>query len=71
MVELPPWKIRNLTFRALALHQRERWRANDKGLMLKTSAFQIFHDGNSPIINSLDKTRFLFHSPTNTAPQFL
>ena len=43
-VELPPWKI---------------WKANvsnispssEEGLMLETSAFQIFHGGNSTFIN--------------------
>ena len=43
-VELPPWKI---------------WKA-DEGLTLETSAFQIFHGGNSTFINSFDKTQFLF-----------
>ena len=28
--------------------------------MLKTSAFQIFHGGNSTFINSFDKTKFSF-----------
>ena len=36
-----------------------------------TSAFLIFHGGNSSFINSFDKTNFLFHSPTDAAPQFL
>mgnify|MGYP000689439168 CR=1 FL=1 len=26
---------------------------------------------NSTLINSFDKTKFLFHSPTDTVPQFL
>ena len=34
--------------------------ANDEGLMLKVSAFQIFHIGNSTLINSFNKTKFLF-----------
>ena len=42
-----------------------------KGLRLETSAFSIFHGGNSTFINSLDKTKFLFPSPTDAAPQFL
>ena len=42
-----------LTLRALAL----RHRANDKGLTLETSAFQIFHGCNSYFINSFDKTK--------------
>ena len=29
------------------------------------------HGGNSTFINSFDNTQFLFHSPTDTAPQFL
>ena len=48
-VELPPWKI---------------WKADvirsDEGLTLETSAFQIFHGGNSTFINSFDKTQFCF-----------
>ena len=28
--------------------------------MLETSAFQVFHSGNSTFINSFDKTKFLF-----------
>ena len=33
-------------------------RVNDEGLMLETSAFQIFPTGNSTFINSFDKTKF-------------
>ena len=33
---------------------------SDEGLTLETSAFQIFHGGNSTFINSFDKTEFLF-----------
>ena len=33
---------------------------SDEGLTLETSAFQIFHGGNSTFINSFDKTKFLF-----------
>ena len=47
---------------------------SDEGLSLETSAFQIFHGGNSAFINSFDKTKniiFKFHSPTDAAPQFL
>ena len=42
---------------------------SDKGLTLKTSAFRIFHGGNSIFINSFDK--FLFHSFTDVVPHFL
>ena len=42
-----------LTFRPLTLRIR-----SDKGLTLETSAFQIFHGGNSTFINSFDKTKF-------------
>ena len=31
---------------------------SDEGLTLETSAFQIFHGGNSTFINSSDKTKF-------------
>ena len=44
---------------------------SDEGLTLETSAFQVFHAGNSTLINSFDKTRFLFHSPTDAVPQVL
>ena len=30
---------------------------SDKGLTLETSAFQIFHGGNSTFLNSFDKTK--------------
>ena len=30
-----------------------------------------FHGGNSTFINSLHKTKFLFHSLTEAVPQFL
>ena len=42
-----------VTFRALA-------RRSDEGLTLETSAFEIFHGGNSTFINSFDKTNFLY-----------
>ena len=42
-----------LTFRPLNLRIR-----SDKGLTLETSAFQIFHGGNSTFINSFDKAKF-------------
>ena len=32
---------------------------SDDGLKLETSAFQIFHHGNSTFINSFDETKFL------------
>ena len=35
------------------------WFCSDEGLTLETSAFQIFHGGNSTFINSFDKTKFL------------
>ena len=44
---------------------------SDGGLRLETSAFQIFHGGNSTIINSFDETQFLFHSPTDATSRFL
>mgnify|MGYP007094287237 CR=1 FL=1 len=42
----------------------------DEGLALETSAFQIFQGGYYPFIKFFDKVKFLFHSPTDTAPQF-
>ena len=33
--------------------------------------YLFFYGGNSTFINSSDKTQFLFHSPTDAAPQFL
>ena len=45
---------------------------SDEGLTLETSAFQIFHGGNSTFINSFDNTQiFVLISPTNAAPRFL
>ena len=35
-------------------------KGSDEGLTLETSAFKIFHGGNSTFINSFDKTKFLF-----------
>ena len=35
-------------------------KGSDEGLMLETSAFQIFHGGNSTFINPFHKTKFLF-----------
>ena len=35
---------------------------SDEGLTLETSAFYIFHGGNSTFINSFDKTKFLLKS---------
>ena len=32
----------------------------DEGLMLETSGFYTFHGGNSTVINSFDKAKFLF-----------
>jgi len=36
---------------------------SDEGLMLGTSALQIFHGGNSTFINSFDKTKFFNSNP--------
>ena len=58
-----------LTFRALVLRQCE-WRS-DEELTLERCTFKIFRGGNSTFINSFDKTKFLFHSPTYPVPQFL
>ena len=65
------WTIRilieKLTFRALALRQSK----SDEGLTLETSAFQSLYGGqftlSTPLINQI----FVFHSPTDAAPQFL
>ena len=45
---------------------------SDEGLTLETSAFQIVHGGNSTFIKHVWQNNiFLFHSPTDAAPQFL
>ena len=44
---------------------------SDKRLTLETSAFQIFHRGNSTFINSFHKTKFVNHSSTDVVAQFL
>ena len=43
---------------------------SDKRLTLETSAFQIFHRGNSTFINSFHKTKFFFHSSTDVDHSF-
>ena len=43
---------------------------SDEGLKLEISAFQVFQSCKSTFINSFDKTKFLFHSPSNAVPQF-
>ena len=60
------WKIQDFNrvwTRELAIPV---WRSNqlsyDEGLMLETSASQIFHGGNFTFINSFDKTKFLFRA---------
>ena len=40
---------------------------SDEGLTLEMSALQMFHGGNSTVINSFDKTKFLFHSHRRSA----
>ena len=52
-----------MTFQALALRQGKF--RSDEGLMLETSAFQMFHGGNSPFMNSFDKNKF---TVTNNTP---
>ena len=58
-------EIEKLTFRALALSR------SDEGLTLETSAFQSLYGGqftlSTPLINQI----FVYHSPTDAAPQFL
>ena len=44
---------------------------SDKRLTRETSAFQIFHRGNSTFVNSFHKTKFVFHSSTDVVAQFL
>ena len=44
---------------------------SDERLTLETSAFQIFHRGNSTFINSFHKTKFVFHCSTDAVAQFL
>ena len=45
---------------------------SDEGLTLEMSAFRIVHGGNSTFINMFWLNQiFLFHSPTDAAPQFL
>ena len=38
--------------------KHENFIRSDEGLTLKTSAFQLFHGGNSTVINYYDKTKF-------------
>ena len=59
-----------VTFRALALRQSASIRS-DEGLTLEMSAFQSLYGGqftlSTPLINQI----FVYHSPTDAAPQFL
>ena len=63
-------EIEKPTFRALALRQSKSI-CSDEGLTLETSALQSLYDGqftlSTPLINQI----FVFHSPTDAAPQFL
>ena len=44
----------------------------EEGLMLKTSALQLFMAANQHLINSVDRTQIIYsYSPTDAAPQFL
>ena len=44
----------------------------EEGLMLKTSALQLFMVANQHLINSVDRTQIIYsYSPTDAAPQFL
>ena len=62
---------RPLTWNKNFALSNELSKANDEGLTLETSVFWIFHGGNSTFVNLFDKTKFLFHSPSDAAPQFL
>ena len=65
-------RFRKVTFRALALSQSKLESiCSDEGQMLETSAFYIFHGGNSAFINLFDKTKFLEPGFENMAPLFL
>ena len=45
---------------------------SEEGLMLKTSALQLFRVANQHLINSVDRTKIVYsYSPTDAAPQFL
>ena len=43
-------------------------KGSDEGLTLEMSACSIFHGSNSTL-NSFDKTKFFFHSPTDAVLQ--
>ena len=77
MKDLESWRFERLTLR-----QREwandkerhvagecrRTSANGEGLTLETSAFQIFHSGNSTFIHSFYKTLFSCFTLQATQP---
>ena len=72
MLNYPRERFRKLTFGVLALRQSEALAlSSGRGLMLEMSAFKIFHGGNSTFINSFQKIKFLFYSPTDIVPQVL
>ena len=65
-------EIEKLIFRALALRQSESpWRRANKGLTLETSGFQSLYGGQFTLSNPLINQIFVYHSPTDAAPQFL
>ena len=65
-------RFRKLTFRALAPRQNEALALpSDKRLTLEMSTFKIFHGWNSTFINSFERTKFLFYSPTDGVRPFL
>jgi len=62
--------VYQLTFaKLIAWYERGKQKL---GWITTVKDFQkIFQGGNSTFINSFDKTQFLFHSPTDAAPQLL
>ena len=44
---------------------------SDEGLTLETSAFQFLYGGQFTLSTLLIKQIFVYHSPTDAAPQFL
>ena len=64
MVVVDCWKYHECIHEKDYINRQREWGfrfiRSDEGLTLETSAFWIFHGGNSTFIYSFDKTKFLY-----------
>ena len=47
------------------------YQASNSSKICQKNCLSVHGTARSTVINSFDKTKFLFHSPTDEAPQFL